>query len=59
MLAGFKSFAMAIPLWLKDKIHTRKAIKTGLGRKDLKKPLVFLDHHESHAASAFFDPILF
>jgi carbamoyltransferase len=52
--AGFKSFAMAIPLWLKDKIHTRKAIKTGLGRTDLKKPLVFLDHHESHAASAFF-----
>lgn len=52
--AGFKSFAMAIPLWLKDKIHTRKAIRSGLGRTNLKKPLVFLDHHESHAASAFF-----
>lgn len=52
--AGFKSFAMAIPLWLKDKIHTRKAIREGLGRTNLKKPLVFLDHHESHAASAFF-----
>ncbi|MFM7319302.1 MAG: carbamoyltransferase N-terminal domain-containing protein, partial [bacterium] len=51
--AGFKSFAMAIPLWLKDKIHTRKAIRQGLGRADLKKPMVFLDHHESHAASAF------
>lgn len=52
--AGFKSFAMALPLWLKDKVHTRKAIRTGLGRPDLKSPLVFLDHHESHAASAFF-----
>ncbi|MFM1802361.1 MAG: Decarbamoylnovobiocin carbamoyltransferase [Planctomycetota bacterium] len=52
--SGFKSFAMALPLWLKDKVHTRKAIRTGLGRPDLKSPLVFLDHHESHAASAFF-----
>ena len=43
--AGFKSFAMALPLWLKDKVHTRKAIRTGLGRPDLKSPLVFLDHH--------------
>lgn len=52
--SGFKSFAMALPLWLKDKVHTRKAIRTGLGRPDFKSPLVFLDHHESHAASAFF-----
>lgn len=52
--SGFKSFAMALPLWLKDKVHTRRAIRTGLGRPDLKSPLVFLDHHESHAASAFF-----
>ncbi len=52
--AGFKSFGMALPLWLKDKLHTRKAIRSGLDRPDLKAPLVFLDHHESHAASAFY-----
>jgi carbamoyltransferase len=52
--AGFASFGMAIPLWLKEKLHTRKAIRAGLGRPDAKTPLVFLDHHESHAASAFF-----
>lgn len=52
--AGFKSFGMALPTWLKEKLHTRKAIRAGLNRPDLKAPLVFLDHHESHAASAFF-----
>ncbi|MBI1321588.1 hypothetical protein GC170_00155 [bacterium] len=52
--AGYASFGMAIPLWLKEKLHTRKAIRSGLGRPDAKTPLVFLDHHESHAASAFF-----
>jgi carbamoyltransferase len=51
---GFKSFGMALPTWLKEKLHTRKAIRAGLNRPDLKAPLVFLDHHESHAASAFF-----
>lgn len=52
--AGFRSFGMALPTWLKEKLHTRKAIRAGLNRPDLKAPLVFLDHHESHAASAFF-----
>ena len=42
-----------MPLWLKDKLHTRAAIHRGVGT-DAKCPLVFLDHHESHAASAFF-----
>jgi len=52
--SGFKSFGMALPVWLKEKLHTRKAIRSGLNRPDLKAPLVFLDHHESHAASAFY-----
>jgi carbamoyltransferase len=50
---GLRSFSMAIPLWLKDKLHMRKQIRKSLG--DITKArLVFLDHHESHAASAFF-----
>ena len=52
--AGFRSFRMAIPLWLKDKLHMRRTIREQLGSRSLRARLVFLDHHESHAASAFF-----
>src|SRR5262249_37243781 len=51
--AGFRSFQMAIPLWLRDKLHTPRAIRKGLDGK-YKGKIVFTDHHESHAASAFF-----
>ncbi|HEX5271632.1 MAG TPA: carbamoyltransferase [Gemmataceae bacterium] len=49
---GFRAFTLALPRWLKEKLHLRRALRGGLG--GLKAPLVFLDHHESHAASAFF-----
>jgi carbamoyltransferase len=51
--SGFKSFAMAIPVWLKEKAHLSKVIRQSLG-DGIEAPLVFTDHHESHAASAFF-----
>jgi carbamoyltransferase len=51
--AGFRSFSMAIPLWVKEKLFMRRAIRKGLG-KQVRAPVAFLDHHESHAASAFF-----
>src|SRR5262249_26022431 len=51
--SGFRSFAMAIPLWLKEKLHMPRTIRRGLPGPS-RAPLVFLDHHESHAASAFF-----
>lgn len=51
--AGFRSFCLAMPLWLKEKPHLRKAIN-GVLKRSIKVPLVFTDHHESHAASAFF-----
>jgi carbamoyltransferase len=50
---GFRSFRLAMPLWLKDKLHMRRLIRRGLGGARRAK-LVFTDHHESHAASAFF-----
>ena len=50
---GFRSFRMAMPLWLKDKLHMRRTIRAGLGGPTGAR-LVFTDHHESHAASAFF-----
>ena len=51
--AGFKSFSMAIPVWLKEKVHLPRVIRKGLGG-GARAPIVFTDHHESHAASAFF-----
>jgi carbamoyltransferase len=50
---GLRSFVQAMPLWLKDKLHMRRKIEQGLGAKP-RSPIVFTDHHESHAASAFF-----
>jgi carbamoyltransferase len=50
---GFKMFLMGLPLWLKQKLHTPREIDRGLqGRYSGR--YVFLEHHESHAASAFF-----
>ncbi|HNQ73511.1 MAG TPA: carbamoyltransferase [Verrucomicrobiota bacterium] len=51
--AGFRSFRLAVPIWLKDKLHLRRALRRHLPQAR-HVPLVFTDHHESHAASAFF-----
>jgi carbamoyltransferase len=50
---GFSSFSKAIPVWLKDKLFLRRAIREQVAAPS-RTPLLFLDHHESHAASAFF-----
>ncbi|HXF47568.1 MAG TPA: carbamoyltransferase [Burkholderiaceae bacterium] len=55
---GFKSFSMAIPVWLREKLFlktllTRELEKRGT-RKDVAQRLLFSEHHLSHAASAFF-----
>jgi len=55
---GFKSFATSMPVWVKDKIFMREMIskelrKIGGSNKKL-PPLLFSEHHLSHAASAFF-----
>jgi carbamoyltransferase len=51
--SGFSSFSQAVPLWLKQKLFMKKNIKKALGSK-FKGKIVFPEHHESHAASAFF-----
>ncbi|HET9440568.1 MAG TPA: carbamoyltransferase [Longimicrobiales bacterium] len=48
---GFRSFLMAGPLWVKEKLHMEKQLRKGLG---FEGPLMYAEHHESHAASAFF-----
>jgi carbamoyltransferase len=50
--SGLRSFMRAMPLWAKRKLHLPSLIRRELGVKNV--PLVFLEHHESHAASAFF-----
>jgi carbamoyltransferase len=50
---GFRSFLQALPLWLKQKLHLPREMRKALGGV-YKKRFVFTDHHESHAASAFF-----
>ena len=51
--SGFKLFLMGLPLWLKQKLHTPRELRRGLGG-EYRGRFVFLEHHESHAASAFF-----
>ncbi len=50
---GYRSFRQALPLWLKQKLHLPREMREGL-RGRYSGRFVFTDHHESHAASAFF-----
>ena len=48
---GVRSFIKAMPLWIKQKLWIRELIQKELAYKN---EIIFLEHHESHAASAFF-----
>ncbi|MDP3774029.1 MAG: carbamoyltransferase [Gemmatimonadales bacterium] len=48
---GFKSFLMAGPLWIKEKLYLENQLRDELGYEG---ELLYSEHHESHAASAFF-----
>ncbi len=49
---GWASFLMAMPLWLKQKLHMPDLIRKSLNNYEGK--IIFPEHHESHAAAAFF-----
>ncbi len=51
--SGFASFAKAMPIWLNKKLHLTREMQAGLQGK-YRKRFVFTEHHQSHAASAFF-----
>lgn len=51
--SGFRSFRIGIPSLLKNKIHLRRLLQEKF-KAAKKARFVFLEHHESHAASAFF-----
>jgi carbamoyltransferase len=48
---GFRPFMMAMPLWLGEKLWQATGIQKALG---IEQTILFGDHHESHAASAFY-----
>ena len=55
---GYRSFQAAMPVWVKDKLFQRanleKALKPFSASGDVACKLLFAEHHQSHAASAFF-----
>jgi carbamoyltransferase len=56
---GFRSFVAAMPVWLKEKLYLKATLKKelaalgGVKEREL-PPLLFAEHHQSHAASAFY-----
>ena len=55
---GFRSFRMALPVWLKEKLFQKKILSDRLaecaGGGQWHARLLFAEHHQSHAASAFY-----
>jgi carbamoyltransferase len=57
---GIGSFLKAMPVWMQDKLYLKTmlqrefaALEDGLTKRDV-PPFLFSEHHESHAASAFY-----
>ncbi len=55
---GFRSFARAVPLWIHEKLFQKRLLAECLramgGGDAIAGKLLFAEHHQSHAASAFF-----
>ena len=55
---GFKSFRTAMPVWMKEKLFQKRLLRQELDKvekvKGIESGLLFSEHHQSHAASAFF-----
>ena len=55
---GVSSFRIALPIWIKEKLFQKRLLRKELERfapnYDWDKRLLFGEHHQSHAASAFF-----
>jgi carbamoyltransferase len=55
---GFRSFSMAMPLWIKEKLFQKRLLAEALKPygedRHPERKLLFAEHHQSHAASAFY-----
>jgi carbamoyltransferase len=61
--AGYRSFRVALPVWLKEKLFQKTGLTKSLAalspkgkaaRRAIEDKLLFAEHHQSHAASAYF-----
>lgn len=57
--SGFRSFLASMPVWMKEKLYLKHLLRKELSelggmKEDALPPLLFTEHHQSHAASAFF-----
>ena len=57
--SGFRSFLASMPVWLKEKLYLKHLLRKELSelggmKENALPPLLFTEHHQSHAASAFF-----
>lgn len=56
---GFRSFVTSMPVWLKEKLYLKRTLRQELSgllvcQESELPPILFAEHHESHAASAFY-----
>jgi carbamoyltransferase len=55
---GYRSFSMALPLWIKGKLFQKSLLEREFrqlgAKRSVDERLLFTEHHQSHAASAFF-----
>lgn len=51
---GFVNFKESIPVWIKDKLYLKRNIQKELAALGINTNILFLEHHLSHAASAFY-----
>ena len=55
---GFRAFSMALPLWVKEKLFQKGLLRRRLAAlapdADWSERLLFAEHHQAHAASAFY-----
>ncbi len=51
---GIVSFLKAMPVWMKDKLYLKQSLRKSLKDFQINAPILFPEHHLSHAASAFY-----
>ena len=58
---GFRSFSAAVPVWIREKLFQKNLLRRKLAadapavpKRDWDRRLLFAEHHQSHAASAFY-----
>src|SRR5260370_33243665 len=51
---GWRTFPIVLPSWLSEKLNLRKTIREEIPELNAACPILFTEHHQAHAASAFY-----